>query len=469
MTSFDRRHFLKTAAAAALGFGGLYAFLERGRSVPRPGTATGAGFGPLVPDPDGLLDLPEKFGYRVFSRAGEAMDDGFQVPAAHDGMAAFPAENGRTLLVRNHEVNAGAGPEEGAFGAGLETLERLDPGHLYDAGRDGRPALGGTTNLLYDTRAGTLVEHRLSLAGTLRNCAGGPTPWGSWISCEEDVQRSGDRFARDHGYAFEVPATMPPRPRSAVPLRAMGRFYREAVAVHPGTGIVYQTQDRGDGLLYRFVPDEPGALARGGRLQALAVRDRPGLRTQNWDGWPVVRAGRPLDVRWIDLDEVENPDTDLRHRGHEAGAAQFARAEGAWWAEDGFYFACTNGGAARRGQIWKYVPSSREGEPGEEQEPGRIELFLEAGEESVLRRADNLTTAPWGDLVVCEDGTGVDELVGVTPDGELYRLARNANSTGELAGATFAPDGSTLFVNMQREGLTVAITGPWERRERASS
>lgn len=468
MSPFDRRHFLKTAAAATLGFGGLYAFLRGDRPADKADSHAGRGFGPLEPDPNGLLDLPEGFRYRVFSRAGERMDDGFLVPAAHDGMAAFPHDGGRTLLVRNHEVNGGAGPEEGAFGPELELLSAFDPGLLYDTGREEGPALGGTTNLLFDTRTGTLLEHRLSLSGTLRNCAGGATPWGSWISCEESVRRADRRFARDHGYAFEVPATMPPRPGSAEPLRAMGRFYREAVAVDPDTGVVYQTQDLGDGLLYRFVPDRPGELARGGRLQALAVRDRPGLRTQNWDGWPLVRPGRPLAVHWIDLDAVENPDNDLRHRGYEAGAAQFARGEGAWWADDGFYFACTNGGAARRGQIWRYVPSGREAGSGPGDDGGRLELFLEAGEESVLRRADNLTTAPWGDLVVCEDGSGVDELVGVTPDGDLYRLARNARSTGELAGSTFSPDGSTLFVNMQREALTVAVTGPWGRRGRAT-
>ncbi|NIP58442.1 MAG: DUF839 domain-containing protein, partial [Gemmatimonadetes bacterium] len=117
-----------------------------------------------------------------------------------------------------------------------------------------------------------------------------------------------------------------------------------------------------------------------------------------------------------------------------------------------------------KGQIWKYVPSPREGTDGEWDEPATLQLFVEADEGALLENADNLTMAPWGDLIVCEDGTGDDYLVGVTPDGDLYRFAHNARSTGEFAGACFSPDGSTLFVNMQSEALTLAITGPWHQR-----
>lgn len=473
--SISRRAFLKTAGAATLGFSGL----ARGMAAQESGTGAGTwgarrleagqtalGFGSLQEDPDELLDLPEGFVYRVFSRGGERMDDGFFVPRRHDGMAAFPAGEGLTLLVRNHEMEHDSDPAGGAFGPGNELLYRFDAEHLFDPGAEGHgPALGGTTNLLYDTRAQRLVEHRLSLAGTLRNCAGGPTPWGTWVTCEESVQRAGDGFARSHGYAFEVPAVMPPRLERPVPLRGMGRFYREAVAVDPETGIVYQTEDRGDGLFYRFVPDVPGELAAGGRLQALAVTGRYQVWTQNWGRVRRVEEGEVRGVHWVDLNDPENPRDDLRERGASLGAARFARAEGIWYATDGVYVACTNGGPARRGQIWRYRPSPHEGTPAERSDPARLELFLEADRSSLLRRADNLTMAPWGDLVVCEDGSGVDSLVGVTPVGDQYVIARNARSRGELAGSVFSPDGSTLFVNLQREALTVAITGPWPRSE----
>lgn len=470
--SVSRRSFLKTAGAATLGFAGLAHTLacQGSGAVTPPGGGSaqelglGSGLGPLTPDPDGVLDLPPGFRYRILSPGGQRMDDGFLVPRRHDGMAAFPARNGLTLLVRNHEMDSDSDPEGGAFGADNELLDRIDPELFFDPGAGGNgPALGGTTNLLYDTRTGRLVEHRLSLAGTLRNCAGGPTPWGTWITCEESVQSAGDRFARSHGYAFEVPAEMPPRLDRPEPLRAMGRFYREAVAVQPGTGIVYQTEDRGDGLLYRFLPDVPGDLAAGGTLQALAVTGRPELRTQNWGGAREVESGEVLDAHWVELDDPDAPGDDLRDRGASRGAARFARAEGIWYARDGVYVACTNGGRARRGQIWRYRPSPSEGTAGEADAPPRLELFLEADESSLLRRADNLTMAPWGDLVVCEDGAGVDSLVGVTPNGEQYPIARNAAGSGELAGSTFSPDGSTLFANLQEEALTVAITGPWSR------
>ncbi len=455
----SRRHFLKTSGAVALGFAGLRTLLGCTTEAPLPPIPQG--FGPLLPDPDKILDLPEGFAYRIISRAGEAMRDGFVVPGLPDGMATFPGPDGTTLLVRNHEVNADATASLGPFGADNRLLARLGAEALYDAGKNGQPCLGGTTTLVYDTRAQRLVGQHLSLAGTLRNCAGGPTPWNTWITCEETVQRADDRCERDHGYAFEVPASAAPGLAAPVPLRAMGRFNHEAVAVDPASGIVYETEDAGDGLLYRFLPAVPGRLAEGGRLQALAVRDQPGLDTRNWDA-PTVAPGTALAVGWIDLDEVEAPENDLRLRGFDRGAARFARGEGMWYGNDAVYFACTNGGRNRKGQIWRYVPGPAEGTPQEAAAPGRLELFIEPNDGALVDNADNLTVAPWGDLVLCEDGSGEQFLVGVTPQGILYPFARNAVSNSEFAGATFSPDGTTLFVNIQGNGLTLAVTGPWK-------
>ena len=460
----SRRHFLRSAAAVPLGFGGLQSLLAGAESLALGPVSDR--FGPLLPDPDGVLDLPEGFRYRIVSPAGELMTDGFRVPALHDGMAAFPGPNGLTLLVRNHEVDSDDDERDGPFGAeGMEgrPRESLDPALVFDA-RPGWAPAGGTTNLLFDTGRMELVEHRLSLTGTVRNCAGGPTPWGTWITCEETVKRRGDDGLRkDHGWNFEVPARMTDLPVRPVPLTAMGRFNHEAVAVDPASGVVFQTEDRWDGLIYRFIPDTPERLADGGRLQALVVLDRPSLDTRNWGegSGDAVRVGERMAVTWVDVDGVHAPEDDLRYRGFDAGAARFARGEGMWYGDGDVFFACTNGGPARKGQVWRYTPSPAEGREAPGEPAGTLELFVEPNDGTLVENADNVTVAPWGDLIVCEDGTGEDFMVGVTPGGELYKLARCAASASELAGACFSPDGSTLFVNIQAEGYTVAIRGPW--------
>ena len=441
----SRRQFLQTSSAFALGFFGLHSLVEfRGFS----GKAKDR-FGPLVADPAGIIDLPEKFSYKVVSRRGDLMDDGFYVPGAPDGMATFAGDNGETIVIRNHEVSAGAYPYMGPFGANNALLDQIDSSLLYDAGR-GRPALGGTTTFVYDTVTQQLISQYLSLAGTLRNCAGGPTPWNTWITCEETTVLAGPEHEQDHGYVFQVPASVSPKITPPVPIRAMGRFNHEAVAVDPETNIIYQTEDEGDGLIYRFIPKDPADLEAGGQLQALQVNDQPSLDTRNW-GSQTVSVGTQLEISWVNLDEVEAPLDDLRLRGFNRGAARFARGEGMWYGNDAVYFACTNGGYTGLGQIWRLVPAEN-----------KLELFIEPNDPGLVENADNLTVTPWGDLILCEDGSGDQFLVGVTPEGELYKFARNATSDSEMAGATFSPDGTTLFVNIQHDGLTLAITGPWE-------
>lgn len=425
----SRRGFLRTSAALAVGLGGLRRALA-GEAAPDPG------YGPLLRDPARILDLPRGFTYVVLSRAGETMDDGLRVPAAHDGMAAFPGPDGRTIVVRNHECGRRS-PGNGAFGKRLEL--RTDRHRLFDP--DGA---GGTTTLVYDPAARRLERHFLSLAGTVRNCAGGPTPWGTWLSCEETVDPG-------HGWVFEVPATAQIGLADPVPLKALGRFNHEAVAVDPATGAAFLTEDRPDGLLYRFLPDEPGRFLKGGRLQALALRDRRGADTGNHGKTPLVAERQPLDVEWIDLEDVEAPGDDLRAQGFGKGAARFVRGEGIWQGGGAVYFACTAGGRNKKGQIWRLRPAA-----------GTLELFVEPNDAAALDNADNLTVAPGGDLLVCENGAKGNAVVGVTPEGRLYPFARNARSASEFAGGCFSPDGATFFVNIQKDGLTLAVTGPWK-------
>ena len=242
----------------------------------------------------------------------------------------------------------------------------------------------------------------------------------------------------------------------------MGRFRHEAVAVDPASGVVFLTEDRDDGLFFRFLPRIADKLHQGGRLQALCLEDESRGETRNWDQRRIP-VGEPRSVKWIDMDNIESPLDDLRIRGFRAGAARFARGEGIWYGQKEVFFACTDGGRSKLGQIWRYRPSPHEGTDKESTAPGRLELFIEPNDSRLIDSADNLTVAPWGDVVVCEDRKGaVVRLVGGTPGGDIYTLAHSHLRT-EFAGVTFSPDGSTLFVNAQGKGLTLAITGPWKQ------
>lgn len=460
---WTRRRFLGTTAAVTLGFVAYRrAFQQSIDVIASTGTAA-RGYGVPIPDPAAIVDLPSGFHYRVVARVGDEMADGFLVPGLPDAMAAFPGSDGRTIVVCNHECLGAQGP----FGPNNERLSRISPSKLYDLGAGVTPCAGGTTTLVWDTRTQSLVSQHLSLAGTLRNCAGGATPWGSWLSCEENVLTQGFKkeeklqLQKNHGYVFEVPARETASIADPVPLTAMGRFMHEAVAVDPRTGIVYQTEDREDGLIYRFIPTTRGDLHAGGRLQALVLVS--GARdSRNWPGGDAhLQVGAKHAVRWIDLDDVEAPNDDLRARGYTNGACRFARGEGMWMGEREVYFVCTDGGRAQIGQVFRYAPSVHEGTPAESKSPGHLELFIEPNDPARVQNPDNVVVAPWGDIMLCEDHAGTDvRIVGVTPSGALYTFAR-ARIPGEFAGATFSPDGSTLFVNIQQSGVTLAITGPW--------
>ncbi|MEM9334069.1 MAG: alkaline phosphatase PhoX [Pseudomonadota bacterium] len=452
----DRRRFLQSLAAAAT-MPGLGA---SSRVAASPGT--------LRSDPGRIIQLPPGFSYNVVSRRGARMSDGFRVPGLHDGMAAFDDDNGRVRLVCNHEC----APWEGhlsAFRDGVGEVPDALKARFYDRGEDKTPGAGCTTTTIYNPASGKTEGQFLSLAGTEINCAGGATPWGSWLSCEETFtsagtgrSSSGVAFTReqDHGYVFEVPSAfnglVEPRP-----LKAMGRFEHEACAVL--NDIVYMTEDRYHSLFYRFLPDTPGDLAAGGKLQALAIRGNPSVRTHNWSATPDIEPGDKLAVEWIDIPDPDPTRNEIRLLGARKGAATFARGEGLCVAGDALAFTCTIGGRARLGQVFLYQPSEFEGTARENEAPGTLKLFSESAETSLLRNADNLVEAPWGDLLICEDTSGHCGLVGVRPDGSQYHVAFAAYVASELAGVCFSPDGETLFVNIQKSGLTLAINGDWSR------
>jgi len=459
MMKASRRHFLKSAAAYGVGFAGLQQFAANKTIA---GTIKAKGYGGLVKDPRKILDLPAGFSYRIISKSGDRMSDGLITPGLPDGMAAFPADDGLTVLIRNHEISPGAKAATGPFGKNNELFAAFDKSKIYDSGKKKGPNLGGTSSLVFNTKTQKVERSYMSLAGTLRNCAGGPTPWNSWITCEETVVTTGPDCRENHGFNFEVPSSANIAPANPVPLKDMGRFNHEAIAVDPNSGIVYETEDRPDGLIYRFIPNQPGKLAAGGKLQALGVGKRL-LDTRNWTR-QTIEVGEKRTVRWIDLDDVASESDLLRYRGSTSGAATFARGEGMWYSNGIIYFACTSGGRAKRGQIWKYHVSPSEGKAGEANNPGKLELFIEPNDQALVDMCDNITVAPWGDLLLCEDGPEEQNLVGVTPAGAVYRFGHNAMNNSEFAGACFSPDGSTLFVNIQKSGYTFAITGPWRTR-----
>jgi secreted PhoX family phosphatase len=458
-----RRHVLLALSATALAFSGLRALAAV------PAAPHTAGYGPLAPATGydkPLLALPEGFTYQVLSVTGHVMRDGLKVPGRPDGMAAFPGADGRTLLVRNHELqstNHWLYPSRGRT-AFVSTVPPETLAKLYDRGNGVNiiPG-GGTTTLVLDTSNPARIrveDEYLSLGGTLMNCAGGPTPWGTWLSCEETL-------IENHGYVFEVD------PRSgglakARPLKMLGRFMHEAVAVHPNTRVLYMTEDPGtavsDSLFYRFVMNTPGNIAAGGRLQALVLADNPGADTSRWDHATMPQA---MTVKWIDLEDIDNPARDLHRRGHRAGAAYFARGEGIWAdpATADIYFSATSGGPDRYGQIWRYRPSPAEGTSDEASAPGQLALFIASSDRAILNRPDNLTVAPWGHLIVCEDNGSSHQFIrGITPEGHIYPVAQKLfRSANEFAGVCFSPDGRILFVNIQEPGITLAITGPWDK------
>jgi uncharacterized protein len=459
--SFTRRQAIRDGAVLVAGAGmGAQIMAATGadtavaqtlRSVAR-GSGKG-GYGPL--QSVGPMSLPKGFTAIPFGKAGTKMSDGLRQPPQHDGSTAFADGASRIRLIRNQE-RASVGKAAGKRNA-------------YD-----RVAQGGVTTSLFDTKKGKLVGSALVLNGTDNNCNGGPTPWKTWLSCEESTVGEHLGFEKEHGYVFEVPFDAR-EPIEPVPIKAMGRMEHEACAVDPRTGIVYMTEDNGPDGFYRYIPDHRGQLHRGGKLQMLAVKGR-----SRYDTVTGQTVGEKMRCEWVNIDDPD-PAHAERHpnavysQGRAKGAARFMGLEGASWSKGSVYFTASEAGDAHRGQIWRYTPARNI-------RHGLLTLLYESKDKKVLDEPDAICVSPRGGVLLCEDGDGEDldggtnNLQILTPKGTIETFAKNRTpldlehyegekgfGRSEWSGATYSPDGKWLFVGIQIPGITYAITGPWER------
>ncbi|MFJ1704060.1 alkaline phosphatase PhoX [Kitasatospora sp. NPDC088346] len=426
------------------------------------------GYGELVKDPAGVLALPHGFKYQVITYTGKTkLVTGESTPSNHDGTAAFPGKHGGTLLVNNHEL-------AGARANWPHPVPLLE-GHVYDPG-----AAGGCT-VVEVRQGGRKVTEWVGIAGTATNCAGGATPWGTWLSGEETEDKAGKNgFTKDHGYIFEVDPYDQAANRDPQPIKALGRYAHEAVVVDQRRGHLYLTEDASNpnGLLFRWTPPAGfrhgkgklrGLAADAGKLEAFKVFDSHGTFVDDLSR--AVKVGTTYGVDWVNVPDRDAKTVSVRKQFTDGQVTRARKLEGMWWGDGGFYFvssfARTESPVQHDGQVWFYNPARR---------TITLKVLLGVntdvmGDHGNYDGPDNITVSPYGGLVIAEDGEGQSHLFGTTEDGRTYPIARNDLNIGtaekpefsEFTGVTFSDDGETLFANIQVPGIMVAITGPWWR------
>lgn len=508
----SRRTLLRGAAASALAMplSGLFGRRAEARARLEPIASPYGAVAPVLDDTTGLplLQLPQGFTYQSFGWSGDLMVDGRPGPTNHDGMAVIRSRMvGRTAeltLIRNHEATVnplyGTIEAQAFYDRGTSLIGEDDDDNEITG-----PAAGGTTRLLFVD--GKFTEAAPALGGTWNNCAGGFTPWGTWITCEEDKSDFTEQGGQPHGYAFEVSAET--GETTGAPIKAMGRMDHEAVAFDPIGGAVYLTEDdRNQAGLYKFVSNDAsqrlGALEQGGRLYMAKVVGTEKADLLN------PSMGDQHRIEWVEIEDPDlapQPFTEAPFeegnlasgpfvQGRNLGALRMSRLEGIFYSarDRMLYIVDTSSGKDMDpgseefgqeghgdGSVWTYDPATE-----------RLTCLFQSENPQAGNNFDNITVSPRGGVLLCEDGGGVEDafgmgerLMGLTPAGETYLFAKNnvqltaadireAGKSAEFvqegdyrdtewAGATFDPSGRWLFVNLQSPGITFAITGPWER------
>jgi secreted PhoX family phosphatase len=389
-----RRDFLRKSFA---GMGWVMAGTTLSRcATDGDGTVTMsnlAKLGPLQdPDENGLR-LPMGFTSRVIARSGQAVGSTDYVwHNAPDGGAVFTTDDGGWIYVSNSETF---------------------------------PQLGGGAGALRFSAAGENVDAYRILADTTLNCAGGSTPWGTWLSCEENPV----------GQVWECD---PLGVRDGVARPAMGLFQHEAAAIDDANQHAYLTEDVGDGRFYRFVYDAPGDLSAGELQVAQVLGDGP-------EGM----------IEWHALPDPSAASEETRYQV--ADSTPFDGGEGIWNHEGVIYFA-TKGD----NRIWSYDTAT-----------SMLTILYDAATSSnpILKGVDNLTVTPAGDVVVGEDGDDM-QVVAVTANGSVVPLVQvTAQDGSEITGPAFGPSLQRLYFSSQRgadgadllgrSGITYEVSGPF--------
>ncbi|MGY0055637.1 alkaline phosphatase PhoX [Streptomyces sp. LZ34] len=383
----ERRTFLRGAVigTSAAAFGGT---LMRGAAYAAPAQNGPSPYGaPGAADANGI-QLPNGFTSRVIARSGKVVSGtSYTWHNAPDGGACF-ADGTGWIYVSNSEVGTGGGAGAVKFNS-----------------------------------SGTITGAYRILSNTRNNCAGGATPWRTWLSCEE-VSR---------GYVYE---TDPWGVNAATRRSAMGQFKHEAAAADPVRKVIYLTEDEPDGCLYRFAPTTWGDLSSG-TLQVL-----------------VAGTGTSGSFSWANVPDPDGSPTYTRDQV--SGAKIFNGGEGCHYAGDTVWF--TTKGDNR---VWQLNLTSSTYELA-------YDDSLVSPGSAPLTGVDNITGSSFGDLFVAEDG-GNMEICIITPDDIVAPFLRiNGQSGSEITGPAFSPDGTRLYFSSQRgtsgsssDGITYEVTGPF--------
>ncbi|MGI8523436.1 MAG: alkaline phosphatase PhoX [Nocardioides sp.] len=485
----DRRRLIQTGgatgAATLAASLGLAQPALAGSAQHRSRRGTPRLFPPLQSGAGDLLALPEGFSYEVVAVSGETtMRHGSKTPERPDGTLVVAAHHGYRLI-QNHESSPGGG-----------VPVPLTEGTVYDAG-----CLGGGCTVIQTDHHGRRVSEWVGLSGTYSNCAGGPTPWGAWLTCEETEAKAGTgTLTKDHGYVFEVFADQPSA-QSPLPIQAWGRFAHEAVVIEPSRQRAYLTEDDSGptGLFYRWTAPAGRRLRpriaesfgpNAGTLEALAVLANDGTLLPDLAYVTSAEIGRPFKTRWIEVDDRHATTTSLRKQPFASNATHSKKLEGAWGDDEGAYFVASfafgsadlPANATRHdGQLWYYRYDDRTLTlqayfPYNEllhDESAGYESRFGPSTDLVFDGPDGCHVSPYGSLVLTEDGNTFNHTLSWSRELGAQAIARNlivletssagGNVYSEMTGPCFSPDGKVLFVNVQEPGHTFAVRGPWQR------